>query len=111
MRADAAPKLCGIGCGGLWCGIWPPNREISGPSQPQVRVRLLCPAGESELLADGTVEKLTVVVPTEHLKTQWTLAAAAYGLALDAEYQWRPNSTARWVCTTCAPAAPTWCCG
>ena len=60
MRADAAPRLCGTGSGGLW---------------------------------------------------QWALAAAAYGLALDAEYQWRPNSTARWICTTCAPAAPTWCAG
>ena len=29
-----------------------------------------------ELLADGTVERITVVVPTEHLKTQWALAAA-----------------------------------
>ena len=29
-----------------------------------------------ELLADGSVEQITVVVPTEHLKTQWALAAA-----------------------------------
>jgi superfamily II DNA or RNA helicase len=27
-----------------------------------------------ELLADGTVERVTVVVPTEHLKTQWAAA-------------------------------------
>ena len=32
-----------------------------------------------ELLADGTVEQITVVVPTEHLKTQWALAAARVG--------------------------------
>jgi superfamily II DNA or RNA helicase len=34
-----------------------------------------------ELLADGTVERITVVVPTEHLKTQWALAAANVGIA------------------------------
>ena len=39
-----------------------------------------------ELLADGTVERITVVVPTEHLKTQWALAAAAVGLALDPKF-------------------------
>ena len=36
-----------------------------------------------ELLADGTVERMTVVVPTEHLKTQWAQAAARVGIALD----------------------------
>ena len=36
-----------------------------------------------ELLADGTVERITVVVPTEHLKTQWAQAAARVGIALD----------------------------
>ena len=39
-----------------------------------------------ELLADGTVEQLTVVVPTEHLKTQWALAAARVGIALDPKF-------------------------
>ena len=29
----------------------------------------------AELLADGTVEAVTVVTPTEHLKTQWAQAA------------------------------------
>ena len=36
-----------------------------------------------ELLADGTIEKITVVVPTEHLKNQWAAAADAAGIALD----------------------------
>jgi superfamily II DNA or RNA helicase len=40
----------------------------------------------SELLAAGTVERITVVVPTEHLKTQWALAAATVGLALDPKF-------------------------
>ncbi len=39
-----------------------------------------------ELLADGAVEQLTVVVPTEHLKTQWALAAAGVGIALDPKF-------------------------
>jgi superfamily II DNA or RNA helicase len=39
-----------------------------------------------ELLADGTVERITVVVPTEHLKTQWALAAAGVGIALDPKF-------------------------
>ncbi|MEI6252157.1 MAG: DEAD/DEAH box helicase [Mycobacteriaceae bacterium] len=39
-----------------------------------------------ELLADGTVERITVVVPTEHLKTQWAEAAASAGIALDPKF-------------------------
>ncbi|GFG52736.1 hypothetical protein CQY20_01790 [Mycolicibacterium agri] len=39
-----------------------------------------------ELLADGVVEQITVVVPTEHLKTQWALAAARHGIALDPKF-------------------------
>jgi superfamily II DNA or RNA helicase len=37
----------------------------------------------AELLADGTVEAVTVVCPTEHLKTQWATAAARVGIQLD----------------------------
>jgi len=37
----------------------------------------------SELLASGVVQAVTVVAPTEHLKTQWALAAAQVGIALD----------------------------
>jgi superfamily II DNA or RNA helicase len=39
-----------------------------------------------ELLADGTVERITVVVPTEHLKTQWAAAGSAAGIALDPKF-------------------------
>ncbi|MDT5195910.1 MAG: hypothetical protein QOH20_2664 [Mycobacterium sp.] len=45
-----------------------------------------------ELLADGTVERLTIVVPTEHLKTQWAQAAAGIGLSLDPKFS---NSSAQ----------------
>jgi superfamily II DNA or RNA helicase len=37
----------------------------------------------SELLASGAVQAVTVVAPTEHLKTQWALAAAKVGIMLD----------------------------
>jgi superfamily II DNA or RNA helicase len=45
-----------------------------------------------ELLADGTVERLTIVVPTEHLKTQWAQAAAGVGMSLDPKFS---NSSAQ----------------
>jgi superfamily II DNA or RNA helicase len=41
----------------------------------------------AELLADGTVEAVTVVAPTEHLKVQWAAAAARVGIELDAEFR------------------------
>src|SRR5918996_3082641 len=37
----------------------------------------------AELLADGTVDAVTVVTPTEHLKRQWAHAAARVGIDLD----------------------------
>ena len=46
----------------------------------------------AELLADDTVERITVVVPTEHLKTQWAAAAARVGLSLDPKFS---NSSAQ----------------
>lgn len=46
----------------------------------------------AELLADGTVNAVTVVTPTEHLKGQWALAAAAFGIDLDPAFS---NAVAR----------------
>ena len=43
-----------------------------------------------ELLTERTVDQVVVVVPTEHLKTQWAAAAARVGLALDPKFS---NST------------------
>ncbi len=37
----------------------------------------------AELLATGVVQRITVVAPTEHLKTQWAEAAARVGIELD----------------------------
>jgi superfamily II DNA or RNA helicase len=41
----------------------------------------------AELLCDGTVEAVTVVTPTEHLKNQWAAAAGAVGVQLDAAFR------------------------
>ena len=46
----------------------------------------------SELLAEGTVDRITVVVPTEHLKVQWAAAGATAGIALDPHFS---NSAAQ----------------
>jgi superfamily II DNA or RNA helicase len=39
-----------------------------------------------ELLAERSVDQITVVVPTEHLKTQWAMAGARAGIALDPKF-------------------------
>ncbi|TSD96036.1 DEAD/DEAH box helicase [Skermania sp. ID1734] len=44
----------------------------------------------AELLADRTVDQITVVAPTEHLKHQWSASAARVGIALDSRFS---NST------------------
>ncbi len=41
----------------------------------------------AELLADSTVEAVTVVTPTEHLKNQWAAAAAGVGIQLDPAFR------------------------
>ena len=40
----------------------------------------------AELLADRTVDTVTVVAPTEHLKHQWAASAARNGIVLDPEF-------------------------
>jgi superfamily II DNA or RNA helicase len=44
----------------------------------------------AELLADRVIESITVVAPTEHLKHQWSAAAAQVGVAIDPDFR---NST------------------
>jgi superfamily II DNA or RNA helicase len=41
----------------------------------------------AELLADRTVESVTVVAPTEHLKHQWAAAAWGAGISLDPDFR------------------------
>ena len=45
-----------------------------------------------ELLTQGVVERITIVVPTEHLKVQWAQAGAAVGMSLDPKFS---NSSAQ----------------
>lgn len=40
----------------------------------------------AELLADRTVDQITVVAPTEHLKHQWAQSAARAGIQLDSRF-------------------------
>ena len=40
----------------------------------------------TELLNAGIIERVTVVAPTEHLKTQWAEAAAKVGIAIDPRF-------------------------
>ncbi len=47
----------------------------------------------SELLARRIVDRITVVAPTEHLKTQWAEAAAKVGIPLDPSYSGRTGRT------------------
>ncbi|MDD9205882.1 DEAD/DEAH box helicase, partial [Georgenia sp. 10Sc9-8] len=41
----------------------------------------------TELLAEGVVRRITVVCPTEHLKSQWADAAARVGVRLDPHFR------------------------
>jgi superfamily II DNA or RNA helicase len=40
-----------------------------------------------DLLADGSVDTVTVVCPTEHLKVQWAGAATGFGIHLDPSFR------------------------
>ncbi|WP_245598087.1 DEAD/DEAH box helicase [Haloglycomyces albus] len=40
-----------------------------------------------DLLSERTVDTVTVVAPTEHLKTQWSIAAARFGIQLDPNFR------------------------
>jgi superfamily II DNA or RNA helicase len=49
----------------------------------------------AELLARRVVERITVVAPTDHLKTQWAGAANRAGIALDPSYAGRKGRTSQ----------------
>ncbi|MGB4779652.1 DEAD/DEAH box helicase [Microbacterium sp.] len=49
----------------------------------------------SELLRRGVVDRIVVVAPTEHLKTQWADAAARIGIRLDPRFSNRSYAPAR----------------
>ena len=49
----------------------------------------------AELLARREIERVTVVAPTEHLKTQWAEAAERVGIPLDPAYAGRAGKTSK----------------
>ncbi|WP_285502100.1 DEAD/DEAH box helicase [Actinokineospora sp. NBRC 105648] len=49
----------------------------------------------AELLADRTVESLTIVAPTEHLKYQWAASANAAGIPIDPNFTNSMGATSR----------------
>ncbi len=49
----------------------------------------------SELLRRGVIDRIVVVSPTEHLKTQWADAAARVGIRLDPRFSNRQRTPAR----------------
>ncbi|GAA1107834.1 DEAD/DEAH box helicase [Nocardioides dubius] len=49
----------------------------------------------NELLARRVVERITIVAPTEHLKTQWAEAAARVGIAIDPTYSAGQGKTSK----------------
>ncbi len=57
---------------------------VATPGAGKTDFALRCAA---ELLADHTVQAVTVVTPTEHLKSQWALAAHGAGISLDPAFR------------------------
>lgn len=94
MRADAAPDtqaLRGWQRRALVRYLGAAPRDFLAVATPGAGKTAFALRVAGELLADGTVERITVVVPTEHLKTQWAMAAARVGIALDPKFS---NSSA-----------------
>jgi superfamily II DNA or RNA helicase len=62
----------------------------------------------AELMADRSVDALTVVTPTEHLKHQWAVAAAEVGIPIDPQFRNTAGATSpdyRGVAVTYAQVA------
>jgi superfamily II DNA or RNA helicase len=49
----------------------------------------------SELLSRRVVDRVTIVAPTEHLKTQWAEAAARAGIPIDPSYSGKKGRTSQ----------------
>jgi superfamily II DNA or RNA helicase len=49
----------------------------------------------AELLADRTVDAVTIVTPTEHLKHQWAGAANNFGIPIDSNFRNTTGATSR----------------
>ena len=89
MRADAAPStraLRGWQRRALVRYLTAKPRDFLMVATPGAGKTTFALRIVAELLADRTVERITIVVPTEHLKVQWASAAAEHGVALDPRF-------------------------
>ncbi|WP_422742438.1 DEAD/DEAH box helicase [Mycobacterium sp. WMMD1722] len=89
MRADAAPStqaLRGWQRRALVKYLTAKPRDFLAVATPGAGKTTFALRIVAELLAEGTVEAVTIVVPTEHLKIQWAQAAARSGIALDPKF-------------------------
>ncbi len=95
MRADAAPStqtLRGWQRRALVKYLAAQPRDFLAVATPGSGKTTFALRIAAELLAENSVEQVTVVVPTEHLKVQWAQAAARAGIALDPKFS---NSNAQ----------------
>ena len=95
MRADAAPStqaLRGWQRRALVRYLTAAPRDFLAVATPGAGKTTFALRIAGELLAEGIVDRITVVVPTEHLKMQWAQAAAGVGIALDPKFS---NSSAQ----------------
>lgn len=54
-------------------------------------------AHAKRLLSDGVITQVVVVAPTDHLRTQWTLAAAEAGVNLNPKFQKGPQKNSDYI--------------
>lgn len=95
MRADAAPStqaLRGWQRKALVKYLTAKPRDYLAVATPGAGKTTFALRIAAELLNDRTVDAITVVVPTEHLKIQWAESAARNGIALDPKFS---NSDSR----------------
>ncbi|MDV3125648.1 DEAD/DEAH box helicase [Mycobacterium sp. 21AC1] len=89
MRADAAPStqaLRGWQRKALVRYLTSKPRDYLLVATPGAGKTTFALRIAAELLSDRTVDAITVVVPTEHLKVQWAASAARNGIALDPKF-------------------------
>ncbi|MFT3798897.1 DEAD/DEAH box helicase [Microbacterium sp.] len=82
----AADGPDGVGCG---------PRDFLAAATPGAGKTTFALRLASELLRRGVVDRVVVVAPTEHLKTQWADAAARVGIRLDPRFSNRQRMHAR----------------
>lgn len=89
MRADAAPStraLRGWQRRALVRYLSAKPRDFLMVATPGAGKTTFALRIVAELMGDRSVERVTIVVPTEHLKIQWANAAAGHGIALDPRF-------------------------